>query len=261
MTKAVGNAADHWQGDKRYPYAQGPFPANSQTLGDGVMHQSSQSTHYWWCWVAIGEMIAYILVMNLAIPVLLEILPGKHVCLQHDCLSSLLCFCNTLCTFQTAFGLISWHPHTLLRASAAYGSDATHMVTDEALAERDAALRGDPGTDLAVKVDMPPQPSMHQAKEPAEPPTGVLETQVGTTCLVCYKPFAHYIAHCTLTCCLRWSLCGHQLGSACIWGLSALLYYSYSLDRGKHLSLTEDSQQEDLSKPATFMMHDHCCQQ
>lgn len=52
------------------------------------MHQTSQSTHYWWCWLAIGEMIAYILVMNLAIPVLLAILPGKHVCLQHNCLSS-----------------------------------------------------------------------------------------------------------------------------------------------------------------------------
>ncbi|KAL0019151.1 hypothetical protein WJX77_009596 [Trebouxia sp. C0004] len=60
--------AHHWQGDKRYPYAQGPFPAYSQTL-DGVLHQTSQSTHYWWCWVAIGEFVAYILLMNVAIPV------------------------------------------------------------------------------------------------------------------------------------------------------------------------------------------------
>ena len=62
--------------------------------------------------------------------------------------------------------------------SAAYGSEATHMVTEEALAERKAALEGDPGTDSAVKVDMPQEPCMPQTRgveQPAEP----LETRVG----------------------------------------------------------------------------------
>lgn len=52
------------------------------------MHQTSQSTHYWWCWVAIGELIAYILVMNAAIAVLLTILPrqppGKQLPVPFD---------------------------------------------------------------------------------------------------------------------------------------------------------------------------------
>ena len=68
---------------------------------------------------------------------------------------------------------------------AAYGSSATHMVTEEALAERTAALEGDPGTDNAVKVDMPQTPSMHQAL-PVEQPDK-LETRVGTSCS-CQKP-------------------------------------------------------------------------
>ncbi len=54
------------------------------------------------------------------------------------------------------------------------------MVTEEALAERKAALEGDPGADNAVKIDMPQTPSMHQAQsveEPAEP----LETRVGAS--------------------------------------------------------------------------------
>ncbi|DBB15923.1 TPA: hypothetical protein ACH3X3_003297 [Trebouxia sp. C0006] len=126
--------AHHWQGDKLYPYAQGPFPAYSQTLGDGILHQTSQSTHYWWCWMAIGELVAYILIMNVAIPAFLTILPP-------------------------------------------YGSEATHMVTEEALAERKAALEGDPGTDSAVKVDMPQEPCTPQARgveQSAEP----LETRL-----------------------------------------------------------------------------------
>ncbi len=72
-------AAVHWQGDKLYPYAQGAFPAYTQTLGDGVMHQLSQSTHYWWCWVAIGVCVAYILVLNVLIAVLLTVLPRKFL--------------------------------------------------------------------------------------------------------------------------------------------------------------------------------------
>ncbi|DBA99141.1 TPA: hypothetical protein ACH3X3_011764 [Trebouxia sp. C0006] len=126
--------ANHWQGDKRYPYAQGIFPANTQTLGDGILHQLSQTTHYWWCWLAIGVCLAYIFLLNLLIPVLLTILPP-------------------------------------------YGSSDTHMVTDEALAERRAALEGDPGTDNAVKVDMPQEASMHQA-QPVEQPEQPLETRL-----------------------------------------------------------------------------------
>lgn len=72
----------------------------------------------------------------------------------------------------------TWH--------AAYGSSATHMVTEEALAERRAALEGDPGTDNAVKVDMPQTPSMHQA-QPVEQPEQPLETRVGNSCS-CQKP-------------------------------------------------------------------------
>ena len=42
--------------------------------------------------------------------------------------------------------------------SAAYYSETTHMVTEEASAERKAAQEGDPGTDSAVKVEMPQEP-------------------------------------------------------------------------------------------------------
>ena len=69
--------ADHWQGAKVYPFAQGPFPANTQTLGDGMLHQLSQTTHYWWCWLAIGVSIAYILLLNVLIVILLTVLPRK----------------------------------------------------------------------------------------------------------------------------------------------------------------------------------------
>ena len=60
------------------------------------------------------------------------------------------------------------------------------MVTDEALAERKAALDGDSGTDNAVKVDMPQEASMHQA-QPVEQPDQPLETRVGTSC-PCQQP-------------------------------------------------------------------------
>lgn len=70
------------------------------------------------------------------------------------------------------------------------------MVTEEALAERDAALKGDPGADMAVKVDMPPQPSMHRAKpvaEPAQSSAETVETQVGTICSLHCQPY--FIQH------------------------------------------------------------------
>ncbi|DBB02982.1 TPA: hypothetical protein ACH3X1_013571 [Trebouxia sp. C0004] len=67
--------------------------------------------------------------------------------------------------------VITYFPVGLAGSPAAYGSDAVHMVTEEALAERKAALEGDPGTESAVKVDMPQEPFMRQAqlaKQPAE---------------------------------------------------------------------------------------------
>lgn len=166
---------------------------------------------------------------------------------------ALLCFCNTLCT-SALLKQLGWHPQHVLLANAAYGSDATHMVTEEALAERDAALKGDPGADMAVKVDMPPQPSMHRAKpvaEPAQPSAETVETQVGTICSLHYHPyFIHNIADCAATCCLRWSLSGHQLYSACTWDLSILLYFSNS---------PRSSQACDLANWLTTGILNQCC--
>ena len=51
--------------------------------------------------------------------------------------------------------------------NAAYGTGATQMVTEEALAERKAALEGDPGTDNAVKISMPQEAPMHSAQQPS----------------------------------------------------------------------------------------------
>lgn len=40
---------------------------------------------------------------------------------------------------------------------AAYGQNATHQMTEEALAERQAALHGDAGTEESFAVDIPPK--------------------------------------------------------------------------------------------------------
>lgn len=40
------------------------------------------------------------------------------------------------------------------------------MVTEEALAERKAALEGDPGSDSAVKISMPQDAPLHSAHHP-----------------------------------------------------------------------------------------------
>ena len=40
---------------------------------------------------------------------------------------------------------------------AALGANATHQMTEEALAERQAALHGDAGTNESFKVDIPPK--------------------------------------------------------------------------------------------------------
>ncbi len=63
-------AAGHWQ-NKLYPYG------STDTLGDGILLSIGQPTHYWWCWLAIGVCIAYILLLNIVIVILLTILPGK----------------------------------------------------------------------------------------------------------------------------------------------------------------------------------------
>lgn len=66
--------ADHWQ-NKPYPYATGGL--GGATLGDGIMGSLGLSTHYYWCWIAIGVCIAYILLLNIIIVILLTILPRK----------------------------------------------------------------------------------------------------------------------------------------------------------------------------------------
>lgn len=40
---------------------------------------------------------------------------------------------------------------------AALGANATHQMTQEALAERQAALHGDAGTNESFQVDIPPK--------------------------------------------------------------------------------------------------------
>ena len=65
-------AADHWQ-NKLYPYG------STQTLGDGILGTIGISTHYYWCWVAIGVCLAYILLFNVIIVILLTVLPRKFV--------------------------------------------------------------------------------------------------------------------------------------------------------------------------------------
>ena len=54
------------------------------------------------------------------------------------------------------------------------------MVTEEALAERKAALEGDPGTDIAVKVSMPQDAPLHSAQLPnaTQQPEGALGSKV-----------------------------------------------------------------------------------
>ncbi len=65
-------AADHWQ-NKLYPYG------STQTLGDGILGTIGISTHYYWCWIAIGVCLAYILLFNVIIVILLTVLPRKLV--------------------------------------------------------------------------------------------------------------------------------------------------------------------------------------
>lgn len=67
--------AGHWQ-NKAYPYGGAGL-----TLGDGILQSIGMPVNYWWCWLAIGVSIAYILLLNAVIVILLTILPGIHTCL------------------------------------------------------------------------------------------------------------------------------------------------------------------------------------
>ena len=107
--------ADHWQGNKRYPFAQGIYPANTQTLGDGILHQFSESTHYWWCWVAVGVLIGYILLLNVLIAVLLTVLPRKS--LLHCCVKRLL-LAQPVALVHCYLRIPPWH--SVLVCTAAY---------------------------------------------------------------------------------------------------------------------------------------------
>ncbi|DBA79271.1 TPA: hypothetical protein ACH3X2_007820 [Trebouxia sp. C0005] len=106
--------AHHWQ-NKLYPYG------STQTLGDGIMGTIGISTHYYWCWIAIGVCLAYILLFNVIIVILLTVLPPL-------------------------------------------GANATHQMTQEALAERQAALHGDAGTNESFQVDIPPKQPTDKAR-------------------------------------------------------------------------------------------------
>lgn len=68
----VSLVAGHWQ-NKLYPYG-----ATGQTLGDGILQSIGMPVDYWWCWLAIGVSIAYILLLNAVIVILLTVLPGPH---------------------------------------------------------------------------------------------------------------------------------------------------------------------------------------
>ena len=68
---AVWAPAGHWQ-NKPYPYA----PYLGRTLGDGVLLSMDMSTEYWWCWVGIAVNVAYILLLNGLIILLLAFLPA-----------------------------------------------------------------------------------------------------------------------------------------------------------------------------------------
>ena len=62
-----------WLQNKLYPYG------STQTLGDGILGSIGISTHYYWCWIAIGICLAYILLFNVIIVILLTVLPRKFV--------------------------------------------------------------------------------------------------------------------------------------------------------------------------------------
>lgn len=74
----------------------------------------------------------------------------------------------------------TWAVHEQQCCGAAYGSGDTQMVTEEALAERKAALEGDPGSDSAVKISMPQDAPLHSAQHPtaAQQPEDALESKV-----------------------------------------------------------------------------------
>lgn len=74
--------------------------------------------------------------------------------------------CHHLVSQHTQCIPCTWAANEQQCCGAAYGSGATQMVTEEALAEREAALEGDPGSDSAVKISMPQDASLHSAHQP-----------------------------------------------------------------------------------------------
>lgn len=71
MTIMASATAGHWQ-NKPYPYA----PYLGRTLGDGTLLGLDMSTDYYWCWIGIGVSLAYILLLNAMIVLLLAFLPA-----------------------------------------------------------------------------------------------------------------------------------------------------------------------------------------
>ena len=63
------------------------------------------------------------------------------------------------------------------------------MMTEEALAERKAALVGDFGADSAVKINIPQEESMHSATYPsgAQQPEEAMQSRVSASVVVLLK--------------------------------------------------------------------------
>ena len=87
-------SAGHWQ-NKLYPYG-----GTGQTLGDGIMRSLDLPVDYWWCWLAIGVCIAYIILLNAIIIFLLTVLPGLNTSpLYHLPVTCIACP-GTMCPWQ-----------------------------------------------------------------------------------------------------------------------------------------------------------------
>lgn len=67
---------------------------------------------------------------------------------------------------------------TGIHGTAAYGQNATHQMTEEALAERQAALHGDAGTEESFAVDIPP-------KQPTKVVLSVICHSTCKACVIC----------------------------------------------------------------------------
>lgn len=63
----------------------------------------------------------------------------------------------TTCAALDAYDMTKAACEGVVPGDAALGANATHQMTEEALAERQAALHGDAGTNESFKVDIPPK--------------------------------------------------------------------------------------------------------